>query len=209
MSYSLPILPYSYDALEPYIDKLTMKIHHSKHHQNYINNTNIILNNIPNKYSLMSVNDLIMNLNQIPENQKILLRNNAGGHANHSFFWSILKKGTILQGHLKLVIEKYFGSVIAFQDLFEKIALEVFGSGWVWLVKQEDKLVILSTANQDNPLMGKDIVGTTMSGSPIIGLDLWEHAYYLKYYNQRLNYIRAFWNIVNWDEATTRYNSLI
>ncbi|MEI4269712.1 MAG: Fe-Mn family superoxide dismutase [Candidatus Dasytiphilus stammeri] len=207
MSYSLPRLPYSYDALEPYIDKLTMEIHHTKHHQNYINNTNIVLQNLPNKYSLMSVKDLIMHLDDLPEDKRTFLRNNAGGHANHCFFWKILKKGTILQGHLKLVIEKNFGTVIAFKELFENIALAHFGSGWVWLIKKGENLAVVSTSNQDNPLMEKNIIET--SGVPIIGLDLWEHAYYLKYQNKRLDYIRAFWNVVNWDEATSRYHSLI
>ncbi|MEI4220155.1 MAG: Fe-Mn family superoxide dismutase [Candidatus Dasytiphilus stammeri] len=207
MSYSLPRLPYSYDALEPYIDKLTMEIHHTKHHQNYINNTNTVLQNLPKKYSLMSVNDLIMHLDNIPEDKRTFLRNNAGGHANHCFFWTILKKGTILQGYLKLIIEQNFGTVIAFKELFENIALAHFGSGWVWLIKTGEKLTVVSTSNQDNPLMEKNIIET--SGVPIIGLDLWEHAYYLKYQNKRLDYIRAFWHVVNWDEATSRYHALI
>ncbi|WWO96298.1 MAG: Fe-Mn family superoxide dismutase [Candidatus Dasytiphilus stammeri] len=207
MSYSLPRLPYSYDALEPYIDKLTMEIHHTKHHQNYITNTNTVLHNLPNKYSLMSINDLIMHLDNIPEDKRTFLRNNAGGHANHCFFWKILKKGTLLQGHLKLVIEQNFGTVIAFKELFENIALAHFGSGWVWLIKKGEKLSVVSTSNQDNPLMEKNIIESR--GVPIIGLDLWEHAYYLKYQNKRLDYIRAFWNIVNWDEATSTYHSLI
>ncbi|WWO95578.1 MAG: Fe-Mn family superoxide dismutase [Candidatus Dasytiphilus stammeri] len=204
MSYLLPSLPYSYDALEPYIDQETMKIHHTKHHQNYINNTNIILKLLPNEYSKLSIDELIMQLEDIPIDQRMILRNNAGGHANHSMFWKGLKIGTILQGSLKIAIEKQFHHINKFKELFETVAVNHFGSGWVWLIKKGKQLNIVSTANQDNPLMGEKIIG--IFGYPIIGLDLWEHAYYLKYQNRRLDYIKAFWNIINWDEAALRYS---
>ncbi|VFP81779.1 Fe-Mn family superoxide dismutase [Candidatus Erwinia haradaeae] len=197
MSYVLPALPYAYDALEPYFDKKTMIIHHTKHHQSYINNANSAL--VEKEFSDLSVEDLISNIDQLPENKKDFLRNNAGGHANHSFFWKNLKTNTLLHGHLKNAIEQNFGSLQSFQSKFEESATTRFGSGWTWLVKQGNKLLIASTANQDNPLMGETISG--ISGIPIISLDVWEHAYYLKYQNKRSDYVQAFWNIVNWDEA--------
>ncbi|VFP78484.1 Superoxide dismutase [Mn] [Candidatus Erwinia haradaeae] len=197
MSYVLPSLPYAYDALEPYFDKQTMIIHHTKHHQNYINNANSAL--VETEFSSLSVEELISNIDQLPEYKKDFLRNHAGGHANHSFFWKNLKTNTFLHGHLKDAIEQNFGSLKSFQSKFEKSATTHFGSGWTWLVKQGHKLLISSTANQDNPLMGEAISG--ISGIPIISLDIWEHAYYLKYQNQRSDYVQAFWNIVNWDEA--------
>ncbi|WWO98870.1 MAG: Fe-Mn family superoxide dismutase [Candidatus Dasytiphilus stammeri] len=205
MSYLLPILPYSYDALEPYIDQETMKIHYTKHHQTYINNANVILKSLPDEYSKIPVDELIMQLENVPIDIRMILRNNAGGHANHSMFWKGLKKGTILQGQLKCAIERQFNNLDNFKKLFETVGVNHFGSGWVWLIKQGKQLKIVATANQDNPLMGEKMIG--IFGYPIIGLDLWEHAYYLKYQNRRLDYIRAFWNIINWDEATVRYLS--
>lgn len=202
MSFSLPLLNYNYDALEPYFDKKTMEIHHTKHHQTYINNANIALEKLP-EFSSLSVEELIKKLDQLPADQKTVLRNNAGGHMNHSFFWQCLKQGTTLQDELKNVIVRNFGCIESFKENFEKVASMRFGSGWAWLVKKNNKLTIVSTANQDNPLMGETISGT--SGYPILGLDLWEHAYYLKYQNLRLDYIRAFWNVVNWDEVATRF----
>ncbi|MBT0724840.1 superoxide dismutase [Mn] [Rosenbergiella sp. S61] len=201
MSYSLPSLPYAYDALEPHFDKETMEIHHTKHHQTYVNNANAALEGTP--FADLPVEELITQLDQVPADKKVFLRNNAGGHANHSFFWKGLKTGTTLQGELKAAIEKDFGSVEKFQEEFEKAAATRFGSGWAWLVKKGDKLAVVSTANQDSPLMGEEISGA--SGYPIIGLDVWEHAYYLKYQNKRPDYIKAFWNVVNWDEAAARF----
>jgi len=197
MSYSLPSLPYAYDALEPHFDKQTMEIHHSKHHQAYVNNANAALEGT--EFADLPVDELITKLDQVPADKKGALRNNAGGHSNHSFFWKGLKTGTTLGGELKAAIEKDFGSVEAFQEAFEKAAATRFGSGWAWLVKQGDKLAVVSTANQDSPLMGEAISGTF--GTPIIGLDVWEHAYYLKYQNKRPDYIKAFWNVVDWDRA--------
>ena len=197
MSYSLPSLPYAYDALEPHFDKQTMEIHHSKHHQAYVNNANAALEGT--EFADLPVDELITKLDQVPADKKGALRNNAGGHSNHSFFWKGLKVGTTLGGDLKAAIEKDFGSVEAFQAEFEKAAATRFGSGWAWLVKQGDKLAVVSTANQDSPLMGEAISGTF--GTPIIGLDVWEHAYYLKYQNKRPDYIKAFWNVVDWDRA--------
>lgn len=202
MSFSLPLLNYDYNALEPYFDKNTMEIHHTKHHQTYINNANIALEKLP-EFSILSVEELIQKLDQLPADQKTVLRNNAGGHMNHSFFWQGLKKGTTLQDELKNAIVLNFGCIDSFKENFEKVASMHFGSGWAWLVKKNNKLTIVSTANQDNPLMGETISGA--SGYPILGLDLWEHAYYLKYQNRRLDYIKAFWNVVNWDEVATRF----
>ncbi|WP_336768755.1 superoxide dismutase [Mn] [Pantoea endophytica] len=201
MSYSLPSLPYAYDALEPHFDKQTMEIHHTKHHQTYVNNANAALEGT--EFADLPVEELITKLDQLPADKKGPLRNNAGGHANHSFFWKGLKLGTSLQGDLKAAIEKDFGNVEAFQAEFEKAATTRFGSGWAWLVKKGDKLAVVSTANQDSPLMGEAVAG--VSGTPIIGLDVWEHAYYLKYQNKRPDYIKAFWNVVNWDEAAARF----
>lgn len=201
MSYSLPSLPYAYDALEPHFDKETMEIHHTKHHQTYVNNANAALEGT--EFASLSVEELITKLDQVPADKKIALRNNAGGHANHSLFWKGLKTGTTLQGELKAALERDFGSVEKFQEAFEKAAATRFGSGWAWLVKQGNKLAVVSTANQDNPLMGEAISGA--SGYPILGLDVWEHAYYLKYQNKRPDYIKAFWHVVNWDEAVARF----
>ncbi len=203
MSYSLPSLPYAYDALEPHFDKQTMEIHHTKHHQTYVNNANAALEGTD--FANLPVDELITKLDQVLADKKGVLRNNAGGHANHSMFWKGLKIGTTLQGDLKAAIEKDFGSVEKFQEKFEKAAATRFGSGWAWLVKKGDKLAVVSTANQDNPLMGEAISGA--SGYPILGLDVWEHAYYLKYQNKRPDYIKAFWNVVNWDEAAARFAS--
>ncbi|AJJ11995.1 superoxide dismutase Mn [Yersinia rohdei] len=202
MSYSLPSLPYAYDALEPHFDKQTMEIHHTKHHQTYVNNANTVLEAYPELASY-SVEDLIKDLDKVPADKRTFMRNNAGGHANHSFFWKGLKLGTSLGGDLKAAIERDFGSVEKFQEEFEKAAATRFGSGWAWLVLKDGKLAVVSTANQDSPLMGEAVSGA--SGFPIIGLDVWEHAYYLKFQNRRPDYIKAFWNVVNWDEAAARF----
>ena len=205
MAYQLPALPYAYDALEPHFDAQTMEIHHSKHHQAYVNNANAVLANLP-EWEKLSAEELIARLAELPENVRTPLRNNAGGHANHSLFWQILKTGTTLQGKLKAAIERDFGSVEAFQTEFEKAAATRFGSGWAWLVYEDGKLKVVSTANQDSPLMGQAVSGA--SGYPIIGLDVWEHAYYLKFQNRRPDYIKAFWQVVNWDEAARRFESV-
>ena len=205
MAYQLPALPYAYDALEPHFDTQTMEIHHSKHHQAYVNNANAVLDNLP-EWEKLSAEELIARLAELPENVRTPLRNNAGGHANHSLFWQILKTGTTLQGKLKAAIERDFGSVEAFQTEFEKAAATRFGSGWAWLVYEDGKLKVVSTANQDSPLMGQAVSGA--SGYPIIGLDVWEHAYYLKFQNRRPDYIKAFWQVVNWDEAARRFESV-
>ena len=202
MSYSLPSLPYAYDALEPHFDKQTMEIHHTKHHQTYVNNANTVLEAYP-ELAKYSVEELIQDLDKVPADKRTFMRNNAGGHANHSFFWKNLKTGTTLGGDLKAAIERDFGSVEKFQEEFEKAAATRFGSGWAWLVLKDGKLAVVSTANQDSPLMGEAVAGA--SGFPIIGLDVWEHAYYLKFQNRRPDYIKAFWDVVNWDEAAARF----
>ncbi|SPP32525.1 Superoxide dismutase [Mn] [Arsenophonus endosymbiont of Aleurodicus floccissimus] len=204
MSYTLPTLPYEYGALEPHFDERTMKIHHTKHHQTYVNNTNDALKDFP-ELAKLDIDDLIQNLDKVPADKRTFLRNNAGGHANHSMFWNGLKIGTELKGELKSAIERDFASVENFKEIFEKAAATRFGSGWAWLVLKSDgkKLAVVSTANQDNPLMGESISG--VSGYPILGIDVWEHAYYLKYENRRPEYIKAFWSVVNWDEAAKRF----
>ncbi|MFP3014333.1 MAG: Fe-Mn family superoxide dismutase [Arsenophonus sp.] len=203
MSYTLHPMPYGYGALEPYFDKRTMEIHHTKHHQTYINNTNEALKDFYD-LSKLDIYDLIKNLDKVPADRRTFLRNNSGGHANHDMFWNGLKIGTKLHGDLKSAIEDNFDTIENFKEIFEKIAITRFGSGWAWLILKPDmNLKIVSTANQDNPLMGEAIAG--VSGYPILGLDVWEHAYYLKYENRRNEYIRAFWSVVNWDEATKRF----
>ncbi|MCP2041090.1 Fe-Mn family superoxide dismutase [Neisseria sp. HSC-16F19] len=206
MAYTLPPLPYAYDALEPHFDALTMEIHHSKHHQAYVNNANAALENLP-EWAGISAEVLIARLHELPENVRTVLRNNVGGHANHSLFWQILKTGTLLKGDLQAAIERDFGNVAVFQAEFEKAAATRFGSGWAWLVYENGRLKVTSTANQDSPLMGQAVAGT--SGYPIIGLDVWEHAYYLKYQNRRPDYIKAFWQVVNWDEAARRFAEVV
>lgn len=205
--YKLPELGYAYDALEPHFDAQTMEIHHSKHHQAYVNNANAALESLPElaaEYGDVCPNHLLRNLHKVPADKLAVIRNNVGGHANHSLFWKGLKVGTTLQGELKAAIERDFGSVEAFQAEFEKAAATRFGSGWAWLVLgKEGKLAVVSTANQDSPNMGKEIAGC--EGYPILGLDVWEHAYYLKYQNRRPDYIKAFWQVVNWDFAAERF----
>ena len=201
MAYTLPPLGYSYDALEPHFDKETMEIHYSKHHQTYVNNLNAALKD--HELATLSVDDLIQQMDKVPEDKKKAVRNQGGGHANHSFFWKNLKLGTALSGSLEEAIKSTFGSIDEFKSQFEKAATTVFGSGWAWLVVQNGGLTVVTTANQDSPLMGEAVSGT--SGLPIIGLDVWEHAYYLKYQNRRPDYIKAFWSVVNWEEAAKRY----
>ena len=209
MAYTLPPLPYAYNALEPHIDARTMEIHYTKHHQAYINNANTLLKDLPSLAD-KDVNDLIANLGLVPESIRTGVRNNAGGHSNHSFFWQILGpgKGGAPVGALADAITANFGSFDKLKEDFAKAAATRFGSGWAWLVVTPDKkLAVGSTANQDSPLMGKAVAG--IEGKPVIGLDVWEHAYYLHYQNRRPDYISAFWNVVAWDAAERNYQAAI
>lgn len=192
MVYKLPKLPYKYDALEPYIDSKTMEIHYTKHHQAYIDKLNIALEKYP-QLQKKNVEDLIKDLNSIPEDIRIAVRNHGGGHANHSLFWELLKKNVKLEGEIVKSIDKEFGSFDEFKKKFTEVAMNRFGSGWAWLVINNGKLEIYSTANQDSPLIEGKI--------PLLGLDVWEHAYYLKYMNKRADYVNAFWNVVNWEKV--------
>ena len=205
MAYELPKLPYEYNALEPHIDARTMEIHYSKHHQTYITNLN---NAIKGKAELesKSVEDLIKNLNAVPEDIRTAVLNNGGGHANHSFFWKIMgpKAGGEPKGKLADDIKSTFGGFDQFKEKFADAGVKRFGSGWAWLIKNgSGKLEIVSTANQDSPLMGKAIAGA--EGTPILGVDVWEHAYYLNYQNRRPDYLKAWWNVVNWDAVAKNY----
>nr|1Y67_A Chain A, Manganese Superoxide dismutase [Deinococcus radiodurans]1Y67_B Chain B, Manganese Superoxide dismutase [Deinococcus radiodurans]1Y67_C Chain C, Manganese Superoxide dismutase [Deinococcus radiodurans]1Y67_D Chain D, Manganese Superoxide dismutase [Deinococcus radiodurans]2AW9_A Chain A, Superoxide dismutase [Mn] [Deinococcus radiodurans]2AW9_B Chain B, Superoxide dismutase [Mn] [Deinococcus radiodurans] len=206
-AYTLPQLPYAYDALEPHIDARTMEIHHTKHHQTYVDNANKALEGT--EFADLPVEQLIQQLDRVPADKKGALRNNAGGHANHSMFWQIMGQGqgqngaNQPSGELLDAINSAFGSFDAFKQKFEDAAKTRFGSGWAWLVVKDGKLDVVSTANQDNPLMGEAIAG--VSGTPILGVDVWEHAYYLNYQNRRPDYLAAFWNVVNWDEVSKRY----
>ena len=200
--FELPPLPYPLDALEPHIDARTMEIHHTKHHQAYINNANAALEGL-DALQAHSVESLIQNLDAVPADKKAVLRNNAGGHANHSLFWTVLGTGTTLGGELEAAIVRDFGSVEDFKAKFAQAATTRFGSGWAWLVAKGGKLEVVSTANQDSPLMGEAVAG--VSGTPLLGLDVWEHAYYLNYQNRRPDYIGAFWNVVNWNEVSRRF----
>ena len=196
--YELPALPYAANALEPHIDQETMNIHHGRHHQAYINNVNAALEG-HDDLSSKSVEDLISNMDAIPENIRTAVRNNGGGHANHSLFWQIMSPngGGAPTGELADAINSTFGSFDEFKEDFAKAAATRFGSGWAWLIVDGGKVAVTSTPNQDSPLMeGK---------TPILGLDVWEHAYYLNYQNKRPDYISAFWNVVNWDEVSKRY----
>ena len=202
MSYTLPALPYAYDALEPNIDAQTMEIHYTKHHQTYINNLNAALEgaNLPKP----AVEQLIAAIDTLPESVRAAVRNNGGGHANHSLFWQVMSAqgGGQPDGSLAAAIDADLGGLDKFKEAFTKAAISRFGSGWAWLsVTPEKKLVVESTANQDSPLM----TGNT----PILGLDVWEHAYYLKYQNRRPEYIAAFYNVVNWPEVARRYEAAI
>lgn len=203
MAYTLPQLPYAYDVLEPHIDARTMEIHHTKHHQTYVDNANKALEGT--EFADLPVEELIQKLDQLPADKKGALRNNAGGHANHSLFWQVMGQGKGGQpsGELMDAIGSAFGSFDAFKQKFEDAAKTRFGSGWAWLVVRDGKLDVVSTANQDNPLMGEAVAG--VSGTPILGVDVWEHAYYLNYQNRRPDYLAAFWNVVNWDEVAKRY----
>ena len=206
MAYELPPLPYPKGALEPYIDALTMEIHHDKHHAAYVTNVNKAIAGKPELES-KSVEDLIRNLDAVPADIRGPVRNNGGGHANHSMFWKLLgpKAGGAPSGKLGDDIKAAFGGFDAFKEKFEAAGMGRFGSGWAWLVVNNGKLEIVSTANQDNPIMGKGVVG--VEGKPVLGCDVWEHAYYLKYQNRRAEYLKAFWNVVNWAEAAKYYEA--
>lgn len=198
MTYQLPKLPYGYDALEPYIDVETMHIHHEKHHNTYVTNLNAAIEKHPELGS-KSIEELIADIDALPEDIRTAVRNNGGGHANHTFFWEIMapKAGGEPVGELKTAIDEAFGSFTDFKAKFKAAATTRFGSGWAWLVLKGGKLEIISTPNQDSPLME----GLT----PILGLDVWEHAYYLNYRNVRPDYVDAFWNVVNWDKVNELY----
>ena len=203
MPHTLPDLPYSVDSLEPHIDARTMEIHHGKHHQTYINNLNAALEG-NTTLAEKPVNELIADLSQIPEGIRGAVRNNGGGHSNHTFFWEVISPsgGGIPSGSLGEAITSAFGSFDSFKDAFTKAALTRFGSGWAWLIKSGDSVQVTSTPNQDSPLM-EGISDDT--GLPLIGLDVWEHAYYLNYQNRRPDYISAFWNVVDWDRANALF----
>ncbi|MCE9557286.1 MAG: superoxide dismutase [Planctomycetes bacterium] len=197
--FKLPPLPYAYDALEPSIDKLTMQIHHDKHHQAYINNLNIAVKGNA-ELSAMSVDEIVKNLDKVPESIRTAVRNNGGGHANHTLFWEIMGPGAggEPKGKLLAAIKSSFGSFAKFKEEFTKAASTRFGSGWAWLnADKSGKLSIESLPNQDSPL--------STGKTPILGLDVWEHAYYLKYQNKRPDYIAAWWNVVNWDAVAKKY----
>jgi Fe-Mn family superoxide dismutase len=209
MAYELPKLPYAPNALEPHIDAKTMEIHHGKHHNAYVTNANNALKDQPSLAAL-DVNALIADLGKVPEAIRGAVRNNAGGHSNHSFFWTIMgpQKGGAPKGKLAEAINSTFGSFDNFKAEFGKAAASRFGSGWAWLVVTGDKkLAIGSTANQDSPLMGKAVAG--FEGKPVIGLDVWEHAYYLNYQNRRPDYVTAWWNVVDWDAAEKNYQAAL
>ena len=201
MAHTLPDLPYAHDALEPHIDARTMQIHHGKHHQGYVNNLNKALEGKPD-LEKKSLEDLLRGIEQVPEDIRTAVRNNGGGHANHSLFWTIMKPGGGGQpsGALADAIDSAFGSFEQFKEQFNAAAGSRFGSGWAWLVAGADgKLKLYSTANQDSPYMQGD--------TPILGLDVWEHAYYLNYQNRRADYAQAFWNVVNWEQVAANYES--
>ncbi|MBN2165370.1 MAG: superoxide dismutase [Marinilabiliaceae bacterium] len=199
MKFELPTIEYAYDALEPHIDARTMEIHHTKHHAAYTNNLNVAIEGT--EFSSKSIEDILTNISKAP----LAVRNNGGGFYNHNLFWRVISPNGsgFPKGKLATAIDKSFGSFNKFKEEFNIAATTRFGSGWAWLVKnKEGKLIVTSTSNQDNPLM--DIA--EIKGNPILGLDVWEHAYYLNYQNKRPDYINAFWNIVNWNEVELRYN---
>ena len=199
MAFELPPLPYDYNALEPHIDTQTMQIHHDKHHAAYVTNVNTALQG-QGQFASLSVNDLLRRINEVPENIRTAVRNNAGGHSNHTMFWQLMKPngGGEPTGELASAIQQAFGSFNDFKAAFNDAGVKRFGSGWAWLILDgSGKLQVISTANQDSPLMD--------GNHPIMGNDVWEHAYYLKYQNRRADYLNAWWNVVNWDEVARRY----
>lgn len=202
MAFELPPLPYDYSALEPYIDTQTMQIHHDRHHGAYVTNLNNAIKDSP--VADWSLEKLLAHINEVPENIRTAVRNNAGGHSNHSMFWQIMapNAGGAPSGELATAIDQTFGSFEQFKTAFNDAGAKRFGSGWAWLVlNKEGKLQVVSTANQDSPLMSE--------GLPIMGNDVWEHAYYLKYQNKRPDYLAAWWNVVNWDVVASRYQKAL
>jgi superoxide dismutase, Fe-Mn family len=202
MSFELPKLSYEYNALEPFIDEQTMTIHHTKHHQAYVDKLNDALSN-SSDLQAKPIEELLTTLDSLPENIRTAVRNNGGGHWNHSFFWQLLRAGqenNMPEGEIADAINSKFGDFESFKKEFTTAATGRFGSGWAWLVVKNSELSIMSTPNQDNPLMDD-------SGSAILGLDVWEHAYYLKYQNRRPEYIEAFWSIINWEQVNTNFSS--
>jgi Fe-Mn family superoxide dismutase len=200
VAHVVPPLPYAFDALEPYIDKMTMEIHHDKHHAAYVNNLNKALEGHADLLAL-SIEELVSNLGRVPEAIRGAVRNNGGGHLNHSMFWKMMKKGGGGEptGAVGEAIKAAFGSFADFKTKFAQGGITRFGSGWSWLLLRDGRLVVESTANQDNPVSD--------GGKPILGVDVWEHAYYLKYQNRRPDYIEAWWNVVNWDEVEKNYGA--
>jgi superoxide dismutase, Fe-Mn family len=198
MKFELPVLPYAYDALEPHIDALTMEIHHTKHHQTYVNNLNAALEKHPELQN-KALDELVRNPNALPEDIRTAVRNNGGGHFNHSIFWMVMSPngGGEPKGDLANAISNAFGDFAAFKDTFSQAAITRFGSGWAWLGLKGGKLKVISLPNQDAPLM-EGLV-------PLLGLDVWEHAYYLKYQNRRPEYVSNWWNVVNWEEVARRF----
>ena len=201
MTYILPELPYAKDALEPHIDELTMTLHHDKHHNTYVTNLNAAIEKYP-ELGEKSIEELVANLNDVPEDIRTAVRNNGGGHANHAFFWEIMgpNGGGEPTGAIKDAIDAKFGSYDAFKEQFTAAATGRFGSGWAWLVSNNGELEVTSTPNQDSPL--------TEGKTPLLGLDVWEHAYYKKYSNVRPDYIKAFFNVINWDEVNKRFSAI-
>lgn len=196
MLHLLPKLPYSYDALEPFIDTKTMEIHYGKHHQTYVDKLNKALEKYP-KLQSKSSEELLKNLDLIPEDVRTAVRNHGGGHVNHSFFWQILKKGVEPSGEILKTINKKFKGFDMFKEQFGEKAVGLFGSGWCWLVLNNGELEIMTTPNQDSPISQNKI--------PVLGLDVWEHAYYLKYQNKRADYVSAWWNVVNWKKVNENF----
>jgi Fe-Mn family superoxide dismutase len=192
MKRSLPALPYAYDALEPFFDAKTMEIHHTKHHQTYVDKLNAALEG-NESLQKASAEDLLKDLNSVPENIRTAVRNHGGGHANHSFWWQMLRKDVRYSGEIAKAIDSKFGSYDEFKDKFSETAALLFGSGWTWLVFSNGELEIMTTPNQDSPL--------SQGKTPILGIDVWEHAYYLKYQNRRPDYINAFFNVINWEQV--------
>ena len=206
MAFELPNLPYGFDALEPHIDTATMQIHHGKHHQAYVNNLNAALEKAP-ELAGKSLDDLMRGINDVPEAVRTAVRNNGGGHWNHSMFWQWMapNAGGQPSGEVAAAIDSAFGGFDKLKEQWAAAGTGRFGSGWVWLVNDGGKLSITSTPNQDNPLMGKAVAGC--EGTPVLGIDVWEHAYYLNYQNRRPDYIGAWWNVVNWKAVAERYGA--
>ncbi|KJS33458.1 MAG: superoxide dismutase [Desulfatitalea sp. BRH_c12] len=198
MTHTLPKIEYAYDALEPYIDARTMEIHHTKHHQTYVDKLNAALKG-HERLQDMPVEQVLRNLNEVPEDIRTVVRNHGGGHANHSFFWPTLKKGVEVGGPVHDAIKKHFGSFDAFKDQFSNAAALLFGSGWAWLTVERGNLEIVTTPNQDSPVSQGKV--------PILGIDVWEHAYYLKYQSRRPEYVSAFFNVINWDKVNEHFKA--